>query len=109
MSKKRIRSGLQRTYINLRAWAEQYNIYHKLVGFDEGIYGFVYLSGKGTYYVIIDKNLTIEMQKEVFCHEVKHIMYDLPQKSYIVGLDMQHTTIENETHNVTETLEECII
>ena len=40
------------------------------------------------------KNLTKEMQKEVFLHEVEHILYDMPEKPYIIGVDMQYSEME---------------
>lgn len=59
-----------------------------------GIYGFVYRSSFDNHYIIINKNLTKELQKEVFCHEVEHILFDFPIAPYIIGIDMQYSTIE---------------
>lgn len=93
---KSLRTSLQRTYISLQEWARDNNIYHSFIKLVSGVYGFVYRSSFGNYYIIINKNLTKEMQREVFCHEVEHIMYDLPEQGYIIGLDMQYTTIEKK-------------
>ena len=91
---KNIRNSLQRVYINYQQWARANNIYHQFVKIDTSIYGFVYLSSFGNYYIIINKNLTRELQKEVFLHEVEHIMYDMPVVGYIIGIDMQYSPIE---------------
>ena len=93
-----VRTSLQRTYINYQAWARENNIYHKIMSLEDEIWGFVYLSSNHNYYIIIDKNLTKEMQKEVFCHEVEHIMNDLPKEGYIIGVDMQYSELEQKTN-----------
>ena len=91
---KKRRTALQRTYINYQTWARDNNIYHNLLSLKPKIYGFVYLSSFGNYYIIINKNITKELQKEVFCHEVEHIIYDMPNQGYIIGLDMQYSSLE---------------
>ena len=90
---------LQCTYISYQEGARSNNIYHTLISLVSGVYGFVYLSSFGYYYIIINKNLSTEMQKEVYLHEVEHILYDMPNIPYIIGLDMQYSTIENEGDN----------
>ncbi len=95
MIEKTIRTSLQRIYINYQEWARSNNIYHQFIKLDSSIYGFVYKSTLGNYYIIINKNLTKELQKEVFLHEVEHIMYDMPNVGYIIGMDMQYSKIEN--------------
>ena len=34
------------------------------------------------------------MQKEVFTHELIHIIHDLPEQGYIIGVDMQYSALE---------------
>ncbi|MZP31355.1 hypothetical protein GTO91_16770 [Heliobacterium undosum] len=58
------------------------------------VYAFVYVSRKGRYHLVMNGNINAETQYRVFCHEIKHIIYDLPTIGYVVGLDMQRTTIE---------------
>ena len=36
------------------------------------------------------------MQKEVFAHELIHIIHDLPEQGYIIGVDMQYSIVEKE-------------
>jgi hypothetical protein len=58
------------------------------------IYGFVYVSKKGNYHIILNGNVNYETQCSVFLHELKHIIYDIPTIGYIIGLDMQHEKFE---------------
>jgi hypothetical protein len=60
------------------------------------IYGFVYVSRKGNYHIILNGNINYETQCSVFLHEIKHIIYDMPTIGYIIGLDMQHEEYETE-------------
>jgi hypothetical protein len=58
------------------------------------IYGFVYVSKKGNYHIVLNGNVNYETQCNVFLHEIKHIVYDIPTIGYIIGLDMQHEEFE---------------
>lgn len=58
------------------------------------IYGFVYVSKKGNYHIILNGNINYETQCSVFLHEIKHIIVDMPTLGYIIGLDMQHEEFE---------------
>jgi hypothetical protein len=60
------------------------------------IYGFVYVSKKGNYHIILNGNINYETQCSVFRHEIKHIIYDIPTIGYIIGLDMQHEEFEKD-------------
>lgn len=99
-----IRNSLQRTYINFKAWARDNDIYHKLVPLNPKIYGFVYYSSFQNYFIIINQNLNLELQKEVFCHEVEHIMNDMPETGYIIGLNMQYNKMEKGKHKTCKNL-----
>jgi Zn-dependent peptidase ImmA (M78 family) len=96
MRDKKIRTALQRTYVNYQEWARENSIFHTFSPLNPEVYGFVYLSSFHKYFIIINKNLTKELQKEVFLHEVEHIIYDMPELGYIIGLDMQHSSIEKK-------------
>ena len=98
MTERKKRTALQRTYINHQEWARENNIYHTFIPLNPKIYGFVYLSTTHKYFVIINKNITLELQKEVFMHEVEHIMYDMPEIGYFIGVDMQYCEIENKAN-----------
>lgn len=56
--------------------------------------GAVYLSRKGNYHIIINESLSPETQRQVFFHELKHIIEDIPRMPYIIGLDMQRHEFE---------------
>lgn len=66
------------------------------------ILGFVYVSRRGHYHLILNGNVTYETQCKTFIHEIKHITYDMPKIGYIIGLDMQYAEIENEADMVAE-------
>ncbi|MGJ0846910.1 hypothetical protein ACR77J_09475 [Tissierella praeacuta] len=68
------------------------------------ILGFVYVSRRGNYHLILNGNVNYKTQCRTFVHEIKHITYDLPKIGYIVGLDMQHTYFENEADMVAESV-----
>jgi len=60
------------------------------------VLGFVYRSRKGVYHVVLNQWLSKKRCREVFFHELKHITKDLPQKPYIIGLDMQYYPLEKK-------------
>lgn len=104
MRDKKIRTALQRTYINYQEWARENEIYQKIMPLSPEVYGFVYLSSTQKYFVIINDSLTSELQKEVFLHEVEHIIYDMPRLGYIIGLDMQHSSIEKNADKFADSM-----
>lgn len=66
------------------------------------ILGFVYVSRRGNYHLILNGNVNYETQCKTFVHEIKHITYDLPSMGYIIGLDMQYTYFEDGADMVAE-------
>ena len=66
--------------------------------------GFVYLSRRGNYHLMLNGNVNYQTQCHVFIHEVKHIVEDMPKVCYIIGLDMQHTYKEQSADIVAEQL-----
>lgn len=85
-------------------WNEDISLHEVMSAFDirtriafnlpSSIYGFVYISKKGHYHLILNGNINYETQCSVFLHEIKHIVYDMPTIGYIIGLDMQHEEFE---------------
>ncbi|MTV47723.1 hypothetical protein GJ688_01840 [Heliobacillus mobilis] len=71
-----------------------FNIRTTIANLPSSVHAYVYVSRKGRYHLVMNGNINAETQYEVFCHEIKHIIYDLPTVGYIVGLDMQRTEIE---------------
>lgn len=71
-----------------------YNIKTTIANLPAEVQGFVYLSKKNNYHLVLNGNLCAEAQYKVFCHEIKHILVDMPSMGYIVGLDMQHEDLE---------------
>jgi len=68
------------------------------------ILGFVYLSRRQNYHLILNGNINYETQCHVFLHEIKHITEDIPNIGYIIGLDMQCTYMELSADNVANKL-----
>ncbi|MDD3224729.1 MAG: hypothetical protein PHX70_08550 [Clostridium sp.] len=68
------------------------------------ILGFVYLSKRGNYHLILNGNINYNSQCKVFIHEIKHIAYDMPNIGYIIGLDMQYTYMEKSADNFANNL-----
>ena len=52
--------------------------------------------------MIINQNLTLELQKKVYLHEVKHIIYDMPEAGYVIGMNMQYSQMEKVTDQFVE-------
>ncbi|WP_027339283.1 ImmA/IrrE family metallo-endopeptidase [Halonatronum saccharophilum] len=77
-------------------WANDSNIFSKITRLNPELWGFVYRSSNHNYYIIINKDLSHEIQQKVFIHEVKHIISDMPTKPYLIGLDMQHSGFEKK-------------
>lgn len=66
--------------------------------------GFVYLSRRGNYHLILNGEVNYQTQCKTFIHEIKHIAEDMPTMGYIIGLDMQHTYIENTADELADIL-----
>jgi hypothetical protein len=68
------------------------------------ILGFVYLSRRGYYHILLNGSVNYETQCKVFIHEVKHITDDMPKLAYIIGLDMQYTYMELSADDIANKL-----
>jgi len=90
--------------LELAKKARENDIYPSFVKFPMEVWGVLYKCSHGHYHIGINKNLTAEMQKKVLLHEIKHIKEDLPNSPYIIGLNMQHTEIEQEADAASELL-----
>lgn len=81
-----------------------YNIRTSIGNLPSRILGFVYVSRRGKHHLVLNGNVNYETQCKTFVHEIKHITYDLPSTGYIIGLNMQHTTLESEADEVAENM-----
>ncbi|MFW6009126.1 MAG: hypothetical protein ACOCP8_07675 [archaeon] len=72
-----------------------------LVSLSPNIFGFVYFSTKGSYHILLNKNISEEQRKKVLIHEYKHLLVDLSPGAYIIGLDLQKHKLEKETCSLT--------
>ncbi|MGL5676812.1 MAG: hypothetical protein ACRDDX_10395 [Cellulosilyticaceae bacterium] len=52
---------------------------------------------KGSYYIILNGNISYKTQVETFVHELKHIVEDVPTCGYVIGMDMQHSEFEDDS------------
>lgn len=66
------------------------------------VYGFVYFSRRGFYHIVINNKISYKMQCEVFIHELKHIINDMPKSCYVIGLDMYRMPFEIEADHAAE-------
>lgn len=73
-----------------------FNISVKAEDLLSNILGFTYVSKHQNYYIIINNNINYLTQQKVLAHEIKHIVYDMPKSSSIIGIDQQNTCIELE-------------
>ncbi|MBC2580590.1 hypothetical protein [Clostridium sp. DJ247] len=65
------------------------------------VLGFVYLSRRNNYHLILNGNVSYETQCHTFVHEIKHIVSDMPEMGYIIGVDMHRTYIERDADEMT--------
>lgn len=63
------------------------------------VYGFVYVSRRKNYHIVLNGNVNYKTQCKTFIHEIKHIVYDTPNNGYIIGIDMQHSKMEIKADN----------
>lgn len=68
------------------------------------ISGFIYLSRKGYYHLILNGNLAYEAQCRTFVHELKHIVSDSPRVSYYIGIDKQKYETEVKADRLAEAI-----
>ena len=68
------------------------------------VLGFVYLSRRGYYHLLLNGSVNYETQCKVFIHEIIHITRDMPKLAYRIGLDMQHTYLERSADKTADEL-----
>jgi hypothetical protein len=71
-----------------------YDIYPHYADLEPDVAAFVYRSRKDRFYIIVNRHLSLETQKEVFFHELCHIIEDMPRVGYVLGLDMYREPLE---------------
>ncbi|WP_039653786.1 hypothetical protein [Clostridium tyrobutyricum] len=74
------------------------------IGFNipSSLLGFVYVSRRGNYHLILNGSINYKTQCRVFIHEIKHITDDMPNIGYMIGLDMQHTNMEQSADDIAD-------
>ncbi|HHW43802.1 MAG TPA: hypothetical protein GXX25_08345 [Desulfotomaculum sp.] len=71
-----------------------HDIFPYLADLEQDVAAFVYRSGKGRFYIIVNQHLSQETREEVFFHELYHIIEEMPRAGYVLGLDRQRYEME---------------
>lgn len=71
-----------------------YDVYHHEVPIHASVAAFVYRSGKGRCHIFISTYLSPIARREVFLHELYHVIEDMPKAGYILGIDMYREPME---------------
>lgn len=90
-----IRSILDET-IDFEEVMRLFNIRVTFHEFSSALWGVVYCSRLGNYHIILNRYLDPATRQQVFFHELKHIIEDLPTTTYFIGLDRQEYRINLE-------------
>ncbi|EGD51586.1 hypothetical protein TheetDRAFT_1546 [Thermoanaerobacter ethanolicus JW 200] len=75
---------------------------HIMFNLPSTVLGFTYISRRGNYHLLLNGNVNYRTQVKTFIHEIQHILNDMPQRSYIIGLNMKHLELENEADEISE-------
>lgn len=78
---------------------KSHDIFPHFVVLGGDVSAFVYRSKSGNFHIFINQALSYKACKEVFIHELYHIIFDMPNFSYIFGVDMQRSHIELNADN----------
>ncbi|RJQ25555.1 MAG: hypothetical protein C4589_11195 [Peptococcaceae bacterium] len=73
-----------------------FDIFPHEVSLGGEVAAFVYKSRTGYYHVFVNQLLSPETKREVFFHELYHIIEDMPKQTYILGMDIQHKETEKK-------------
>lgn len=71
-----------------------FNIHTREVPLGGDVAAFVYRSRKDHFHVFVNQLLSPEARREVFLHELYHIIEDMPRAGYVMGLDSQRKPLE---------------
>lgn len=85
-----------------------YNISVTVLDMPASLLGIVYVTRRLNYKILINNNINYECQQNVLAHELKHIIYDIPNIGYIIGMDMHRTALEQDADCVGEAIEQYI-
>lgn len=73
-----------------------HNIIPHAVPLGKGVSAFVYRSRKGFIHIFMNSHLSNNRKIKTLCHELKHIIEDMPNMGRMVGIDMQQQPFEIE-------------
>lgn len=84
------------------SFLQQYGILVHAAEMTGKVQGFVYISLKGEYHIVINEYLSPSTKLKILLHELKHIFEDLQDLGFVVGLDFQNITFEDEADKFAE-------
>lgn len=62
--------------------------------------GFVYYSNHfDNYLIVLNGNISYEMQCHTFVHEISHIVKHMPKEGYYIGIDCRTSMFEAEANS----------
>ena len=73
-----------------------YDIHSFTYDLGPDLLGMAYLSRRQNYYIVVCNRLAVVKKEEVFFHELKHVLLDLPKMPHVLGLDMQWYQMERD-------------
>ncbi|GEM_PF-1554327 len=79
-----------------------YNIFHHEVPLHRSVAAFAYRSKKNRFHIFINTYLSPEARREVFLHELYHVIEDMPQVGYVLGLDGYREPMEERADQFAE-------
>jgi len=79
-----------------------HDIYTTLCDLGPDLLGMVYRSGRLRYHIVVNSWLEPEERTQVWLHELKHVLVDMPQHSYLVGVDMLEEKAERQADRFSE-------
>ncbi|TCO53907.1 MULTISPECIES: hypothetical protein [Thermoanaerobacteraceae] len=81
---------------------------HIVFNLPSTVLGFTYISRRGNYHLLLNGNVNYRTQVKTFIHEIQHILNDMPQHSYIIGLNMEYLELEDKADEISEKILEYI-
>ncbi len=80
--------------IDLTEAMRAFNIHNHEEPLGGDVAAFVYRSRKDHFHVFVNSALSPDTRKEVFFHELYHIIEEMPQAGYVIGLNRVRYRVE---------------
>jgi hypothetical protein len=66
-----------------------------VVPLEEGVEAFVYRARSGTIHIFANSNLSDIQKIALLCHELKHVIKNIPCMGHAIRFDMQHIEVDH--------------